>query len=139
MTKPVICIFGLFFISLIGWASAQPVKPADPAYSWVSGKWEGVSGGGNLSLDADLRVVNGNELRGEFEIYHRRSGGQENATITSGSVRKDGDVDFVEFTITYYPGKERYYKLIREDKDHLVGMVTRPEGNSYSMIFRRAK
>jgi hypothetical protein len=107
-----------FMISI---AACAPVKPADPAYLWASGKW-----GGKTGSEAILRVKNGNQLTGWF-TYLGLTGVTSEGTIISGMVDKEKDVDFVQGQI-FWPslGHTSTFRLGRVENARLIGDLSLP-------------
>ena len=128
---------GSFFaaVFILSLAACAPVKPADPAYRWASGKWGTIPGMEN----ADLRVINGNQLTGYF-TYHSLSGNISDGNIQSGVVGRKNGVDFVEGTLLWSFGYTSTFRLDLNDNT-LVGKLSHGElpGNDRFVAIKKAK
>jgi len=89
----------VFILSL---AACAPIQPADPAYQWASGNWTGKTSRGQPA-DAQLRVINGNQLTG-YVNYHSTSGRIAEGRIKSGFVGKKGNVSIVQGEVDWGSG-----------------------------------
>lgn len=107
----------VFILSL---AACAPLKPADPAYRWASGKW-----GNKIGSEAILRVKNGNQLTGWF-TYLGLTGETSEGTIKSGVVGKEKGGDFVRGQIFWSSlGYTSTFRLGRQE-GRLIGDLSLP-------------
>ena len=117
---------GSFFaaVFILSLAACAPIQPADPIYSWASGRWVTLSGPENPE-GAYLRVINGNQLTGYF-TYQSQSGSISDGDITSGVVGRKNGLDFIEGTILWSFGYTSTFQLHLED-NYIVGQLAHGE------------
>ena len=118
-------------ITTIALGACAPVRPGNPAYKWLNGKWVGYSETGS-NVEANFQVVNGNKVTGDF-VYTRRTGRVWHGRITSGTLNGNE----VKLKVRYDFGLTPEYWLTRDEKGNLNGTIY--HGNGVSGIFMKSK
>jgi len=98
----ILCCLFLFAAGIVGVAQE---RPGNPDYSWLNGKWKGLSLS-NAPFEMELRVMNDNEVKGSGVLQDRQTGRLRPVAASIAGVVKGNKL---ALDVNYGSEKYKYY------------------------------